>query len=126
MTNRPPRFLFVLSVLSVLFVLSVSRHALRTIRPRVVREKPYGRSRVVIEAASPEVDGGAFPAKRVLGDVVTAEADIFTDGHDVISAIVLHRPDDQTDWSEVRMRPLVNDRWQAEFPVEALGFHRFT
>lgn len=92
----------------------------------MVREKPYGRSRVVIEAASPEVDGGAFPAKRVIGDVVTAEADIFTDGHDVISAVLLHRPDRQSDWSEIRMQPLVNDRWRAEFKVESLGFHRFT
>jgi starch synthase (maltosyl-transferring) len=92
----------------------------------VVREKPYGRSRVVIEAASPEVDGGAFPAKRVIGDLVTVEADIFTDGHDLISAVALHRPDHQTDWSEVRMQPLANDRWRGEFKVESLGFHRFT
>jgi starch synthase (maltosyl-transferring) len=92
----------------------------------VVREKLNGRSRVIIEAASPEVDGGAFPAKRVVGDTVMAEADIFTDGHDVISAVVLHRDDDTAQWSEVRMRPLVNDRWRAEFPVEKLGFHRFT
>ena len=92
----------------------------------MVREKPYGRGRVVIEAASPEVDGGAFPAKRVLGDVVTVEADIFTDGHDVISAVARHRPDNQDDWSEVRLQPLINDRWRGSFPVEALGFHRFT
>jgi starch synthase (maltosyl-transferring) len=92
----------------------------------VVRAKLEGRHRVIIEAASPEVDGGAFPAKRVLGDVVFAEADIFTDGHDLISAIVLHRHDDEPDWKEVRMRPLVNDRWQAELTVEKLGFHRFT
>jgi starch synthase (maltosyl-transferring) len=95
----------------------------------VVREKPYGRSRVVIEAASPEVDGGAFPAKRVIGDVVTAEADIFTDGHDVISAVLLHRPDASganVEWLEVRMQPLFNDRWRGEFKVESLGFHRFT
>jgi starch synthase (maltosyl-transferring) len=92
----------------------------------VVGEKPYGRSRVIIEAASPEVDGGTFPAKRVIGDVVTAEADIFTDGHDLISAVVLHRPESSQDWTEIRMRPLVNDRWRAEFQVEALGFHRFT
>ena len=62
----------------------------------------------------------------MLGDVVTVEADIFTDGHDVISAVALHRPDDQADWSEVRLQPLVNDRWRGDFPVEALGFHRFT
>ena len=85
-----------------------------------------GRKRVIIEAASPEVDGGAFPAKRVAGDVVFAEADIFADGHDLISAVVLHRHESESDWREVRMRPLVNDRWRAEFPVEKLGFHRFT
>ena len=85
-----------------------------------------GRKRVIIEAASPEVDGGAFPAKRVAGDLVFAEADLFADGHDLISAVVLHRHDDEKQWREVRMRPLVNDRWRAEFPVEKLGFHRFT
>jgi len=85
-----------------------------------------GRQRVIIEAASPEVDGGAYPAKRVTGDVVFAEADIFADGHDVISAIALHRHDSEKKWREVRMRPLPNDRWRAEFPVEQLGFHRFT
>ena len=85
-----------------------------------------GRQRVIIEAAAPEVDGGVFPAKRVVGDVVIAEADIFTDGHDLISAVVLHRHDDDPEFTEVRMQPLVNDRWRAEFTVENLGFHRFT
>jgi starch synthase (maltosyl-transferring) len=92
----------------------------------VVREKPDGRSRVIIEAASPHVDGGAFPAKRVAGDIVRAEADIFADGHDLISAVVRHRHDSEAEWREIRMRPLVNDRWRAEFTVEKLGFHRFT
>lgn len=87
-----------------------------------------GRKRVIIERASPEVDGGVFPAKRVVGDVVAAEADIFADGHDLISAVVLHRHDSQSsgEWTEVRMQPLVNDRWRAEFRVDTLGFHRFT
>ena len=80
----------------------------------------------MIEAASPEVDGGAFPAKRVVGDVVFIEADIFADGHDLISAILLHRRENETKWREVAMRPLVNDRWRAEITVDALGFHRFT
>lgn len=92
----------------------------------VVRAELDGRQRVIIEAVSPEVDGGAFPAKRVIGDVVVAEADIFADGHDLISAVLRHRHDSESKWREVRMRPLVNDRWTAEFPVEHLGFHRFT
>jgi starch synthase (maltosyl-transferring) len=89
-----------------------------------VTESRDGRSRVIIEAASPEVDGGAFPAKRVAGDVVIVEADIFADGHDLISAIVLEKHDSEKKWREVRMQPLVNDRWRAELTVEQLGFHR--
>jgi starch synthase (maltosyl-transferring) len=61
----------------------------------------------------------------VAGDTVTAEADIFADGHDLISAILLHRHDSSADWAEVRMQPLVNDRWSAELRVDRLGFHRF-
>ncbi|MEO8380589.1 MAG: alpha-1,4-glucan--maltose-1-phosphate maltosyltransferase [Acidobacteriota bacterium] len=106
----------------------------------MVRTELDGRRRVIIEAVSPEVEGGAFPAKRVVGDVVAAEADLFADGHDLIAAVVLHRHvdegvegvagiDDDRDeeaWAEVRMRPLGNDRWRAEFPLTRLGFHQFT
>ena len=85
-----------------------------------------GRERVIIENPSPAVDGGVFPAKRVAGDLVQIEADIFADGHDLISAIVLHREDTAKEWTEVRMRPLVNDRWRAEITVGQLGFHRYS
>ena len=40
-----------------------------------------GMGRVVIERVTPELDGGQHPVKRVVGDLVTVEADIFTDGH---------------------------------------------
>ena len=85
-----------------------------------------GRRRVIIEGVSPEVDGGRFPAKRVEGDTVLLEADIFADGHDVISAVAVHRHQSEKKWREVRMRPLVNDRWQCEITVDRLGFHYFT
>ncbi|HEX2227522.1 MAG TPA: maltotransferase domain-containing protein, partial [Candidatus Binatia bacterium] len=41
-----------------------------------------GRKRVVIEAVTPEIDHGRFPAKRTVGDKVVVEADVFADGHD--------------------------------------------
>ncbi|HEX7152680.1 MAG TPA: alpha-1,4-glucan--maltose-1-phosphate maltosyltransferase [Thermoanaerobaculia bacterium] len=85
-----------------------------------------GRKRVIIEAASPQVDGGQFPAKRVLGDLVHLEADIFADGHDLISAIVLYRHESEQEWRDLRMKALVNDRWRADVTVEQLGFHYFT
>lgn len=85
-----------------------------------------GRRRVVIEGISPAVDGGSFPAKRVAGDNVIVEADIFADGHDVISAVMLHRHASDRKSIETRMLPLVNDRWRAEFRVEQLGFYFFS
>ncbi|HEV8660438.1 MAG TPA: alpha-1,4-glucan--maltose-1-phosphate maltosyltransferase [Thermoanaerobaculia bacterium] len=85
-----------------------------------------GRRRVIIEGVAPAVDDGRFAAKRVVGDVVAAEADIFADGHDLISAVVHCRHQSEKKPREIRMRPLSNDRWRAEFPVESLGFYYFS
>ncbi len=84
-----------------------------------------GRKRVVIEAVSPEIDGGRFPAKRTVGDQVRVEADIFTDGHDSISASLLAHREGSSEWVEIPMRPLVNDRWTAAFRVSELGRYGF-
>ena len=85
-----------------------------------------GRRRVIIEGVAPSVDGGRFPAKRTVGEVVVIEADIFADGHDLLSAVVLHRHESETEYSETRMTALVNDRWRAELPVDRLGLYYFT
>ncbi len=53
--------------------------------------KDEGRGRVAIERVTPEIDGGRFPIKRIVGDTVHVEADAFTDGHDAISATLLYR-----------------------------------
>jgi starch synthase (maltosyl-transferring) len=81
--------------------------------------------RVAIEAVSPAVDNGAFAAKRAVGDLVTVEADLICDGHDVLAATVQWRPADEPEWRQARMHPLGNDRWQASFPLRRLGVHEF-
>ena len=68
--------------------------------------------RVVIESLQPEIDGGKYPIKRTVGERVVVEADIHADGHDVLTAVVLYRPDQESAWREAAMQPLVNDRWQ--------------
>jgi starch synthase (maltosyl-transferring) len=85
-----------------------------------------GRRRVIIEGISPEIDGGRFPAKRTIGDLVRVEADIFTDGHDSIAALLLFRHEKAAKWIERPMKALVNDRWFGEFPVSELGRYRYT
>ena len=44
--------------------------------------------RAVIENVEPEVDGGRFAIKRVVGESVSVEADINADGHQVLDAII--------------------------------------
>jgi starch synthase (maltosyl-transferring) len=85
-----------------------------------------GRRRVIIEGVSPTLDDGRFPAKRVTGEIALIEADIFADGHDVLSAVMLHRHESDSKHRETRMTPLVNDRWRAELPMEKLGHYFFT
>jgi starch synthase (maltosyl-transferring) len=84
------------------------------------------RRRVIIEGVKPEVDAGRFPCKRVVGQEVVVEADIFTDGHEAISARVLSRFERDRRWREQPMEPLGNDRWRAAFRVERLGRYRYT
>ena len=93
--------------------------------PRV-KKPDEGRLRVVIENVRPQIDGGRFPAKRVVGERVTVEADIFADGHDVLSAVLLYRKEGDSPWSEIPMEPLVNDRWRGAFEVIELGACRYT
>jgi starch synthase (maltosyl-transferring) len=82
--------------------------------------------RVVIENVGPEIQGGRFPIKRTIGEDVEVTADIYADGHDILGAVLLHRPASQRGWEEVPMQPLVNDRWQAKFIVSGEGLHLYT
>jgi len=85
-----------------------------------------GNERVVIEGVSPEINGGRFPAKSVVGDNITVEANIFADGHDVISACLLCRRANDNNWTETPMQLLENDRWRGSFIVSQQGIFYYT
>ena len=85
-----------------------------------------GPERVAIEDVTPQVDGGAFPAKRVVGDAVDVEADIFTDGTSTIVSVVRWRPVGTKKWDESPMAPIGNDRWRGTFRVDEMGRYRFS
>ena len=80
-----------------------------------------GRIRIFIGGVKPEIDYGQFPIKRIIGDKVVVEADIFADGHDVLSAVLLYRKESAPNWIEVPMEFLVNDRWRGSFVVTEMG-----
>ncbi|HVY81082.1 MAG TPA: alpha-1,4-glucan--maltose-1-phosphate maltosyltransferase [Steroidobacteraceae bacterium] len=84
------------------------------------------KARVVIENITPQVDCGRFPVKRTVGEPVTVEADVFADGHDVVSCALLHRERGSEEWQHVPMTSMGNDRWCARFVPRRLGFYEFT
>ena len=71
----------------------------------------------VIENLQPLVDGGRYPIKRVVGEDVVVEADIFKDGHDIVAASLKWRVLGQPDWHETAMKFVDNDRWRGVFSV---------
>ena len=85
-----------------------------------------GRSRVVIENVEPQINCGLFAIKRITGDLVAVEADVFGDGHDHVRARLLWKQEGASSWESVDMRPLGNDRWRAEFTVDKIGRYRYT
>lgn len=86
---------------------------------------------VVIESIEPLVDGGRYPIKRIVGDDLVVEADVFKDGHDYVCALLKWRKQGDIAWNETPMQPLINDRWTAtcslfenatyEYTIEAWG-----
>jgi starch synthase (maltosyl-transferring) len=85
-----------------------------------------GQKRVVIEAVEPEIDGGRFPVKRVCGESVVVEADVFADGHDQLDCRLLYQREADAEWQAVPMTALGNDRWRGEFLVSEVGRYRYT
>ncbi len=82
--------------------------------------------RVVIERVRPEINCGKFAIKRVVGDRVVVEADVFADGHDQIACRIVY-------WSVAQPEPHLSpmqltggDSWRGEFSVFEIGLHSYT
>jgi len=84
------------------------------------------RGRAVILAVRPEIDGGRYPAKRVVGEPLEIEADIVGDGHDVVRAIIIDRPARTTAWRETELVPGKEDVWRARLEDLQLGRHVYS
>src|SRR5687768_2073051 len=72
----------------------------RSAYPPIVRSEPRdeGEKRVLVEGVWPEIDAGAYPVKRVIGDRFTVAADLVVDGHDMQGGALLYRHEKETSW----------------------------
>jgi starch synthase (maltosyl-transferring) len=84
---------------------------------------------VVIEAVSPLIEGGRHPIKRAIGEDIVVEADVFKDGHDIVSALLKWRKKGQSRWNETPMQcidPYNRDRWHGVFSVFENAVYEYT
>lgn len=82
-------------------------------------------TRIVIENVLPQLDCGINSIKRIVNQKVNVTADVFSDGHDIVECCVKFKHENAKKWQEVRMKPSVNDEWNAEFKVEKQGFYTY-
>ena len=81
---------------------------------------------VVIENLQPLIDGGRYPIKRVMGEDVVVEADVFKDGHDVVAASLKWRMAGENQWHETAMAHIDNDRWRGACTFYEDGIYEYT
>jgi starch synthase (maltosyl-transferring) len=104
--------------------------------PEPAQEAETAPSRAIVESVRPEIDCGRYPAKRVLGDEVLVEADVFADGHDAVACELIFRfkeekfkeekLKEEKEWKSVPMLFHGNDHWSASFRVEQLGRYEYS
>lgn len=82
-------------------------------------------ARLHIEEVYPELDGGRYPVKRILGELFEVWADLFRDGHDKLRAVLKYRYEGE-EWREAPFVFYDNDRWVGRFRLDAVGLWRYT
>ncbi|MGF1607082.1 MAG: maltotransferase domain-containing protein [Rhodothalassiaceae bacterium] len=107
-------------------LLVARRRKTRAVRPPAQKQslkrlEQLAAARIGIESVYPEIDGGRFAAKRIVGDTLEIAADILCDGHEAITACFwLTEPGDK---QPVRydMVHRGNDRWAGRAPLTKMG-----
>ena len=85
----------------------------------------FGRARPEIKGVRPSVDGGTYPGKASLGELVDVQADVFADGHDDLVAELRFRSATEKRWQRGSLSPVGNDRFVGAFSVQTLGRYEF-
>jgi starch synthase (maltosyl-transferring) len=81
---------------------------------------------VVIENVQPLIDCGRYPIKRIMGEDLVVESDIFKDGHDVVAAVLKWRVVGKRAWRETPMFFVDNDRWRGVCTLYDQAIHEYT
>lgn len=80
---------------------------------------------VVIANLKPQVEGGKYPVKRVVGERLEISADVFKDGHDVKTVLLMGKKVGEARWQLRKMSELDNDRWSTSVGLREEGTYLF-
>ncbi|MFN3076435.1 MAG: alpha-1,4-glucan--maltose-1-phosphate maltosyltransferase [Alphaproteobacteria bacterium] len=83
---------------------------------------------IIVQNVRPEVDGGRYAVKREVGDEMTVTAEVFRDGHDKLSVVVLYRRRGEETWREAPM-VCINpglDQWQGHVRLDHNDYYYYT
>ena len=86
----------------------------------------YTRNRVLIERVTPIVDDGSYYAKRVINDLLRVEADLVSDGHDIINGDLKFKVPGSKVWKYMPLQLHENDRWYANLELKEEGTYEYT
>jgi starch synthase (maltosyl-transferring) len=79
----------------------------------------------VIENVTPQIDGGIHPIKRIPGERVDVEADVFREGHDAVTAVLLYREAGNARWREAPFALVENDRFGGSFGIDRVATYEY-
>jgi starch synthase (maltosyl-transferring) len=79
----------------------------------------------MIGAVRPQIEGGRYFIKRIVGESIQVEADVLADGHDVQAACVLFRHEGDNEWQSSPMWAIGDDRFMGRFTVDKQGFYSY-
>lgn len=87
-------------------------------------EKPIGR--IPITSLKPEVDGGIYPAKAFLGEVIPFGAIVFREGHDRVGAeLILTSPSGKVRTKRLRESFGGSDFFETQMAIDEVGLWNF-
>ena len=88
---------------------------------------PRGFGRIPVAKVSPVIEGGAYPAKAVVGELIPIRAKVFREGHDAVNAsVILTAPDGTTRRVDMHpVEPAGLDPWEAWVRPDAEGAWTF-
>jgi starch synthase (maltosyl-transferring) len=100
-------------------------------RPKPSEMVPSGMAsgfgRIPVRGVSPVVEGGAYPAKAVVGELIPIRAKVFREGHDAVNASVIltdpHGAETRIEMTPVEPRGL--DPWETWVRLDTPGAWKF-